>query len=213
MIPSDPPPSPGRGHRRSRLVLKLLASAGILGLVGIMAGAGTMSSLNDTAANPGNTFTSGSVNVTDNDAGTALASFAAGKPGTTASGCVNVTYTGTLPAAVRLYATTTGTGLGAYVDLKITRGKFTGTPAAASCTGFTADTTDYGNGAGIIYNGLLSSMGATPATGVVDPLASSPATWAAGEVHAYKVQVTLRDDAGGQGKNATTAFSWIATNT
>jgi predicted ribosomally synthesized peptide with SipW-like signal peptide len=194
-------------------VLKLLASAGILGLIGVMAGAGTMSSLNDSATNPGNTFTSGSVKLTDNDAGTALATFAAGKPGTTATGCVNVTYGGTLPAGVRLYGTTTGTGLGGYIDLKITRGKFTGTPAAGSCTGFTADTTDYGNGAGIVYTGLLSALGSSAATGVVDPLASSPATWAAGDVHAYKGQVTLRDDAGGQGKNATTAFTWIATNT
>jgi hypothetical protein len=198
---------------RSRLALKLLASAGLLGLVGVAAGAGTMSSLNDSTANPGNAFTSGTVKLSDNDAGTALAAFSAGKPGTTATGCVNVTYAGTLPASVRIYGTTTGTGLGAYLDLKITRGKFTGTPAAGSCTGFTADTTDYGNGAGIVFTGLLSALGSTAATGVVDPLASSPATWAAGDVHAYKVQVTVRDDPGGQVKNASSSFTWIASNT
>jgi hypothetical protein len=172
-----------------------------------------MSSLNDSTSNPGNTFASGTVKVGDNDAGTALASFSAGRPGTTATGCVNVTYTGTLPANVRLYGTTTGSGLDAYLDLTITRGTFSGTPPAGSCTGFTADTTNYGNGAGVVYTGLLSGLGATAATGVVDPLASAPRTWVAAEAHAYKVTVTLRNDAGGQGKSATTSFSWVAENT
>jgi hypothetical protein len=193
--------------------VKLLISAVLLGLVGIVAGAGTLSTLNATTANPGNSFASGTVAVSDNDAGTTVVSIAAGKPTSTATGCVLVTYTGTLPANVRLYATTTGTGLGAYLDLKVTRGTFTGTPAAGSCTGFTADTTNYGLGAGIIYLGLLSAIGSTSATGVSDPSSASPATWATGHAHAYKIQVTVRDDVDGQGKNASTAFTWIAANT
>jgi hypothetical protein len=195
-------------------VAKLLISAVLLGLVGIVAGAGTLSTLNATTANPGNSFASGTVAVSDNDAGTAVMSIAAGKPTSTATGCVLVTYTGTLPATVRMYATTTGTGLGAYLDLKVTRGTFTGTPAAGSCTGFTADTANHGLGTpGVIYAGLLSAIGSTSATGVSDPSSASPATWTTGHAHAYKIQVTVRDDPDGQGKNASSAFSWIAVNT
>lgn len=197
-----------------RLRAKVLATAALLGLLGTAGGAGTLSALNDTTANPGNSFVSGTVAIADNDAGTAVASFSNGRPGTTKTGCVNVTYTGTLPSTVQLYGTTTGTGLGAYLDLKITRGKITGTPAAGSCTAFTADATDYGNGgAGVVYDGLLSGLGSTAATGIVDPRAGVPTTWVAGDVRAYKVQVTLRGDANGQGKTATTSFSWVAENT
>jgi predicted ribosomally synthesized peptide with SipW-like signal peptide len=197
----------------SRLALKLLASTGLLGLIGVAAGAGTMSSLNDTTANPGNSFTSGTVKIADNDGGNTVASFAGGKPGTTTTGCLLVTYSGTLPAAVTLFQTSTGTGLGDYLDLKITRGRFTSAVTAPSCTNFTADTTDYGNGPGVVYTGLLSGLGSTAATGVVDPKAGTPATWAAGDTHAYKLQVTVRNDAGGQGKTASTAFNWVAGNT
>ncbi|MBA2349842.1 MAG: hypothetical protein H0V81_16310 [Solirubrobacterales bacterium] len=197
-----------------RLGAKVLATAALLGLLGTAGGASTLSALNDTTANPGNSFVSGTVEIADDDAGTAVASFSNGRPGTTTTGCVNVTYTGTLPSTVRLYGTTTGTGLDAYLDLKITRGKITQTPAAGSCTTFTADSTDYGNGgAGIVYNGLLSGLGSTAATGIADPRASAPTTWGAGDVRAYKVQVTLRNEASGQGKNATTSFSWVAENT
>jgi predicted ribosomally synthesized peptide with SipW-like signal peptide len=207
------PPSHGRGARPEGLALKLLLSFALLAVLGTLAGAGTLSSLNDTTSNPGNSFVSGSVAISDNDAGTAMLGITAGRPASTTTGCVQVTYTGTLPAGVRLHATTTGTGLGPYLDLKITRGNFTSTPAAGSCTGFTADTTNYGLGAGIIYTGLLSGLGSTAATGVVDPYATVPAVWAAGDNHAYMFQVTVRNDDLGQGKNASTAFTWTAEST
>lgn len=210
---SGEPLPEGGAPRRSRLGLKLLASAGLLGLVGVVGATGTMSSLNDTTANPANAFASGTVKIGDNDAGTALATFTNGRPGTTASGCELVSYTGTLPANVRLSAVTTGTGLGAYLDLVVTRGSFSGTPTAGSCTGFVADSTNYGNGAGIIYTGLLSSLGATAATGVLDPTTASPESWTTSETHAYKVQVTLRSDPLGQGKTASTTFTWTGENT
>ena len=191
------------------MALKLLASAGLFGLVGIAAGAGTMSSLNDTTSNPSNSFASGTVKIGDNDAGTSLAGFSAGRPGSTSTGCINVTYTGTLPANVRVSQTTTGSDLGNYIDTVVTRGSFSGTPAAGSCTGFTADSASYGNGAGIIFTGLLSSL----SNAVVDPQASAPKTWATGETHAYKITTTLRNDAFAQGKSATTSFVWSAENT
>ena len=63
---------------------------------------------------------------------------------------------------VHLYDTVGGTGLATYLNLTVTRGTISGTPAAGSCTGFTADTTAWsGAGAGVIYNGTLASFPAS----------------------------------------------------
>jgi len=81
----------------------------------------------------------------------AVLSLANAKPGAVSTGCLNVSYTGTLPANVKLYGTGGGTGLNQYLNLVVTRGTFTGTPPAGSCTGFTADSTNYiTQGAGVM---------------------------------------------------------------
>src|SRR5687768_12530187 len=90
---------------------KLLLTMLVLGLVGIVAGVGTWSAFTATTANAGNAFTSGSVILTDDDLGVAMLSLTNAKPADTDTSCINVTYTGTLPATVRLYGTTSGTGL------------------------------------------------------------------------------------------------------
>lgn len=66
-------------------------------------------------------------------------SMANAKPGDTVTRCIKVTYTGTLDASVKLYTPSSIGTLGQYVDLKVETGSQTGTPAAGSCTGFTAD--------------------------------------------------------------------------
>jgi hypothetical protein len=185
----------------------------VLAVIGAVAGQ-TSSSLNDVTTNPGNSFVSGTVKVSDNDAGTALVSLANAKPGATATGCIVVTYTGTLAANVRIFGTTTGTGLDQYLDLNVTRGTISGTPAAGSCTNFTADATAYiGQGAGVIYNGTLGAFPTSSATALLDPTTGSPATWTTNAAHAYRIQVTLQNAAAGQGKTASQSFTWQADNT
>ena len=69
-----------------------------------------------------------------------------------------MTYDGTRSRApCSLHGTTTGTGLDAYLDLKVTRGTYSpSTPAFKSCTNFQPDGTNYiGAGNGVIYNGTL----------------------------------------------------------
>jgi hypothetical protein len=125
-----------------------------------------------------------------------------------------VTYDGTLPAAVRLHGTTTGSGLDQYLDLKVTRGTYSpSTPAFKSCTNFQPDTTNYtGAGNGVIYSGTLQGYPDDYASGLVDPLSGSPESWTTGEVHVYRVDVTLQQNFSAQGKDAAQTFRWEARN-
>ena len=200
-----------RRHAR-RIGVKLAATAAVLTLCALLASAVTWSNLNATAANPTNAFATGTVKIGDNSGGTAVISLTNAKPGAVSTGCLLVTYTGTLPANVKIYGTAGGTGLNQYLTLVITRGTFSGTPAAGSCTGFTPDTTDYiSQGAGVIYTG--PPVTATAAQGQIDPTAASPETWNNGEAHGYRFQVTLGSSTGAQGLTGSETFTFEADNT
>src|SRR3954453_22493393 len=79
----------------------------------------TQAAFTATTANTGNNVGSGSVALSDNDADGALFTMSNAKPGDTQTKCINVAYTGTLPAQVRLYATGVGT-LAPYLTLTVT---------------------------------------------------------------------------------------------
>lgn len=191
-----------------------LAVVAGLALVIPAAGGATYAAYTATTTNGGNSIEAGSVKLTDNGDGSSLMSMAAGVPGDTSTACIRVTYDGSLPASVRLHGTTTGSGLDQYLDLKITRGVYTPTePAFKSCTNFQPDGTNYiGAGNGVIYNGTLQAFADDYASGLVDPLAGSPESWASGEVHVYRVEATLQFDFAAQNKNATQTFRWEARN-
>src|SRR5688572_22513092 len=106
-----------RRHTGTKVALTLL----VLALVGVTMRVGTWSAFSAATSNAGNTFSAGTVTLADNDAGVAMLSLSNAKPGNTDTGCITVTYTGSLASTVRLYGTTTGTGLDQYLDLKITR--------------------------------------------------------------------------------------------
>ena len=193
---------------------KLLASALVCGLAVLIAGAATWSSFAATTANPSNSFSAGTVAISDNDGGTTLP-IPTLSPGGSASGCIKVTYTGSLAAAVRLYASTTGS-LAQYLNVTITRGTQT-TPTFPSCTGFTADATNYtGAGSGVMYSGTLSGLASTYtnfASGLVDA-PGSPQTWNSGSAHIYMLTVSLPAGApsAAQGLSSTATFTWEAQN-
>ena len=198
-----------RRHTGTKVALTLL----VFVMIGVTLRVGTWSAFSATTDNAGNTFSAGTVTLTDNDAGGALLSLSNAKPGNTDTGCITVSYTGSLPSTVRLYGTTGGTGLDQYLDLKITRGSFASAPAFDSCTGFTADATDYiGAGTGVIYNGTLQGYADDYTTGLVDPTAGTPESWTNPESHVYQIQVTVQDNNLAQGLNATQTFTWEARN-
>jgi hypothetical protein len=177
-------------------------------------GGATYAAFRATSSNDGNLVEAGSVKLSDNGDGSSMVSLSAAVPGDTTSACIQVTYDGSLPAAVKLHGTTTGSGLDQYLDLKVTRGSYSPTtPAFKSCTNFQADGTNYvGAGSGVIYNGTLQGFPDDYASGLVDPTSGSPESWTNGEVHVYKVDVTLQSNFAAQNMDATQTFRWEARN-
>jgi hypothetical protein len=204
----------GNAGRARRIVAKSVATIAVLGGCALLATAGTWSNLNATASNPSNSFNAGTVALTSNSATSAVLSLTNAKPGAVSTGCINVSYSGTLPANVKLYGTAGGTGLNQYLTLVVTRGTFSGTPTSGSCTGFTSDSTNYiGQGAGVMYSGTLANWPATATSAQVDPTTASPANWTTGSAHGYQFQVTLGSNAAGQGLTATETLTFEADNT
>jgi hypothetical protein len=210
---SEDPGQRSSGQHAGRITVKLAATLAVLAGCALLASAATWSNLNATATNPSNSFTAGTVQISSNSGSSAVLSLANAKPGAVSTGCLNVSYTGTLPANVKLYGTGGGTGLNQYLNLVVTRGTFSGTPTAGSCTGFTADSTNYiTQGAGVIYTGTVAGWPATAAAALVDPTASSPATWSTNTTHGYQFQVTLQNNAAGQGLTGTETLTFEADN-
>lgn len=191
---------------------KILVTAMLVGVVGAAAGSASYSAFTSTTANTGNVFSSGSVNLTDNDGGsTSLLSLSNALPGASDTGCIRVFYDGTLPARVRLYGTVSG-GLAQYLTLTITRGTDS-SPSFDSCANFTADGTNYiGQGNGVIYSGGLDAFPATWAAGLIDPTSGSPESWTNPETHSYRFTVTLQNVEAAQGLNGSAGFTWEARN-
>lgn len=193
---------------------KVLVSLIVVALTGVAVTAATFSSFSRTTANPSNSFTAGTVNISDNDAG-ATFSLPTMAPGTSSSGCIRVTSTGSLASRIRLYGSVTGT-LATYLNLVVTRGT-DGAPSFPSCSGFSADSTNYvGAGAGVVYSGTLASFSSTYtsyANGLAD-VPGSPQTWNAADAHSYKFTISLPAGApaAAQGLSSTATFTWEAQN-
>lgn len=198
------------GRRIDRLGARLALTALVLGLLGSIVGVGTWSAFSATTENTGNSFASGTVVLGDDDSGAAMLSLAGAKPGDSDAACIVIDYSGTLPASVKLYGSTGGTGLDQYLDLRVVRG--TKSSAFDDCSDFAADAADYiGAGSGVIYDGTLQGY-PDGYGGGIDDAPGSAETWTNGETHAYKFVVTVQNDNAAQGLNATQAFTWEARN-
>jgi hypothetical protein len=165
-------------------------------------------------ASANDSFTAGTVYVTDDDGGNAMLSLSNAIPtqaGESDTSCIQVTYGGTLDASVRLYGTVSG-ALASYLTLRITRGT-SSAPSFDSCATFTADTTNYnGAGPGVIFFGSLAGFPSTSAAAIVDPTGGTPETWSTNESHAYKFTVSLNDNVAAEGLTGSASFTWAAAN-
>jgi hypothetical protein len=195
----------------SRRIVGMLALGA---LVVATAGGVTWAAFTATTVNSGDEVQSGTVKLDDNDNGSAVLALSAAEPGAADTGCIKVTFNGSLASTVRLFGTTSGTGLDQYLDLKVTRGSYTPSdPGFDSCTNFQPDATDYlGLGAGVVYEGTLQGYADNYTAGIVDPPSGGPESWTNGESHVYKLEVQLRHNLAAQGLNATQAFTWEARN-
>ena len=69
---------------------------------------GTHAALSGSTDNTGNMFSAGTVVLGDNDAGNALLNVTNARPGVPASQRIQLQYTGSLTASVRMYGTMIG---------------------------------------------------------------------------------------------------------
>lgn len=190
---------------------KILRTLLVLGIVASITGAGVFSAFSSQTENPGNSVTAGTVVLADNDAGSALYSIAAAKPGDSQTSCIKVTYTGSLDATVKAYTPSTIGELGPSVNLKIEPGT-QASPSFPSCTGFTPDS------GGALFDATLTAFAAehgSYANGVADNPGTSATKWVTNDSVVYRVTATLSAGAGesAQGKSTGThLIRWEAQN-
>ncbi len=185
----------GKTTRTFRTSLVVAVVAGILG-GGMLVWDSSQALFHGKTVNPINAWAAGTVSISDDDAGTALFTASGIMPGDYGVKCINVTYTGTVAADVRVYAALTGTGLGPYVDLTVEQG--TG-GTFASCGSFAAE---------VSTTGTMAAFAAARTD-----FASGFGTWApaaGGQTRSYRVAWAMRPDNGGVGKTANLALTWEA---
>lgn len=192
-------------ERRSRRATTIQLAAVVLALflVGLLTVQGSRAAFTASTDNGVNNFSSGTVVLEDDDDGNVAFNLTGMVPGTTATRCINVTYTGSVTANVHLYGTVAGTGLASYLDTTIDIGTGATGGTGFDCTGFTGpsnlftDTmTNFGSTHTNFSNGLAGFDGAT-----------NPTT------RSYRITVALQDDDAAQGLTATATFTWEAQNT
>jgi hypothetical protein len=186
---------------------KLLASAVVVGVLGSVVALGVFGLFSATTQNSGNEISSGTIAISDNDAGSAMFNVTNAKPGDSWTRCIKVSYNGSLAADVKLYELGGGGPLSPYLKLKLEQGT---QPEATfpSCTGFTPDGT---NGTGTIYEGPgFGSIGNSYDTGApVVPFGQT--VWNPGESLVFRATLTLNPEAPqlAQG-NTTNEFTIVA---
>jgi len=183
---------------------KLAVSVISLALLTVVAGLAVFSAFSSTATSGTNTFASGSVQLSTNGTGLALFAMPTMSPGDSASRCVEITYTGSLPADVQFYGTFTG-AFAPYLASVVTRGKFPGAaPAGNACTGFTPDA----SGSQLV-NGTLDQLPTS-----LLPLTDPATQWGTNDAHVYMITVSLPANAvsASQGLSTSGSLTWQAQN-
>ena len=154
----------------------------------------------DTTSNDNNTWQAGTVDLDDNDSGSALFTASGLVPGSTGAACITVRYLGTADADVAMtarYATgdASTNQLAPYLDMVVNKGSGAG---VADCTGFIAGSD--------IYSGTAAAM---PGAGDLD-------TWVGttGDTAMYRITYTLNASTpdGSQGDTAGLDIVWDAQN-
>jgi predicted ribosomally synthesized peptide with SipW-like signal peptide len=194
-----------RMSRGRKTLLTLL----LVGAIGAVAGLGTYSAFSATTVNPGNSFAAGTVVISDNDANAAMYTITDAKPNDVVTRCIRVTYTGSLPALVRLYTTTPVNAFGQYVTLSIDKGTMPIGTAFPNCTGFTLDAVPN------VFSGTLSSFAAAK-TNFASGVAANPGAatqWVTNDTLVYRFTLTMQDNqlAVG-GSSGIHSFTWEAQN-
>lgn len=189
----------------------LLATVVVVGLLIAAVGAAVFSAYTSVTSNEGNSFTAGTIELSDNDSGSALFNVSGFVPGDSFVRCIRVDYdsTGGVQSGLKLFGASGGTGLADYLDIQVRRGTMPTVGASGDCTGFTPDATDYeGDGPGVFVSTNLLDFPANYDDGIADPVAS----WSDGDSAVYEITLTVQNDNDAQGLSATQDFSFEARN-
>lgn len=172
------------GILKSKMTLAVAAAAGV-SLVATVVIPRTLGFFDASTSNPGNSFTSGTLTMSNDHDGNLVLSVASGmKPGDVACGRVTIANTGSLPAQVELSeSAVTGGGassFGRYLQMSIVQdGNFS--------SGCTPD----GNGTSV-YSGAFDSLPITNLTGNgTAGTGEAAGNWNASESHAYAIVVSF----------------------
>ena len=198
----------GRGTRADRPARSVRVARWLAIPVGMVASSllvwqASNAAFSDTTENPGNSWASGTVELSDDDNNTAMFNVDGLEPGKTGTNCIQVTYTGSLESDVKLYVSPPTGTLAPYLNLTVEQGSG-GT--FADCTGFVADATN-----GTVYNGTLDGLATT-----ASDFATGLGVWTptgTGQAKTYKLTYTLQNNNDAQGKSAGATFTWEAQNT
>lgn len=185
---------------------KMLSSILVIGVLGGLVALGVSGAFTATTNNDGNEIRTGSVAVSDNDAGKALFTVDNAKPGDSWTRCIQVSYDGSLPSDMRAYMENVPGPLTDYMNLKVE----SGTQDKASfpgCDGFTADKD--------VYDGQASSaiLGDWANGLVVNP--KSKTVWEQGDTAVFRITLDLSDKAPNAVQSESTGnatFVWEARN-
>lgn len=193
---------------------KLFTSALVVGVLGSFVALGVFGLFSATTQNAGNEITTGTVALSDNDAGQAMFNINGAKPGDTWTRCIKVSYTGSLPADVHTYFQRTPGPLEQYLNLKMEQGT-QATSTFPGCTGFTPQAVGQ-NSDGVVADGPLNAAPAQGSFEVGLPLTPVGQTvWNSGDSLVFRMTMTLSaaapDNIQGQ-STGTQAAIWEARN-
>ena len=188
---------------RRNLALAIVPSAMLAS--GLIIAQASYAAFSATTSNAGNTWSAGSIAISDDDSDTALFTASGLKPGDTGTSCLVVTSTGSLPSSIKMYSTGAAStnALSSYLDIAVTQG--TG-GTAGDCTGFTPLTSGPD-----VYSGSLADFGVRT-TSFPTGAGSWRPTGGTSESRTFRVTYTLRAATPNTAQNGTASvgFTWEA---
>ena len=194
----------GVAPRRTR---RMAAAALVFGLIAAPAAQSTWSAFSSRVSHNNNTFTAGTVVLTDNTTdGSTILTASNMKPGDTVQACLALTYSGSLQADVKSYVAISGTGLDQYLTYTVTEGTFSATQASGStaCTNFSALSSNATWGTG--------NLSAYPTTYAAGLQSANNTLWSPNTTRAIRIDLVLQDVNAAQGKNTTANVYFEARN-
>jgi hypothetical protein len=184
---------------------KALWSTLVIAVLGGLGAFGAYSAFSATTSNTGNQFATGSVSIGNNATSPLYDVTGAAAGASSVDHCIKITYTGSLPATVKLYRSAFSGGstpnLASYVTVNVTKG----TGSQENCSDFSGSTS--------VYSGLLSSFAGDFTGGIALTNASANAAWAQNDAVTYKFSAQVADDNNANGlSTGTHNFTWEARN-